>query len=74
MDKENADPNPEVDLITPELQDENLFDNPGGVVAEMREKGKQKKRKPEVKYIFTSDATEALIEEWEKCPYGAPIC
>ena len=64
MDKENADPNPEVDLITPEVQGENLFDNPDGALAEM----KQKKKKPEVKYIFTSDATEALIEEWEKLP------
>lgn len=49
-------------------EEENLLDNPGASVAEVKAKQAVKKRKTVPKYSWTTDATEALIDEWKLYP------
>ena len=42
--------------------------NPAEAIAEVKARKKQKRRKETVKYIWSIDAVEAVIEEWENRP------
>ena len=62
------------DIMEDPPNEENLLDDLGAAIAEMKEKQSEKakkgkaKKKEVPKFLWTTDATEALIQEWERNP------
>ena len=75
-DDDNMADSPQIALVErTESDEENLLDNPGASVAEMvaevnaKQASKKRKKQAEVpKYSWTTDAAEALIDEWKLYP------
>ena len=64
VDKEIMALSPQTALVE-HSDEENLVDDPGALVAEVKAKQAEKRKEQDVpKYSWTTDATEALVDEW----------